>query len=353
VCCVVSLHDKVASVIRPKIFVTHALPAEVLERLSEVCDYRLPDKPGTPSREELIAGVSEADGLISLLTDQVDREVISAAKRLRIIANVAVGYNNIDVPAAAERGIFVTNTPDVLTDATADLTWALILAVTRRIVEADSFLRSGRFAGWDFDMLLGSGLTGKKLGIIGYGRIGRAVARRATGFGVSVIYCGRDEIAFRDSPPRGGYPAPSTTSALSASARLDGLSARRASFHQLLEQSDVISIHVPLGTVTRHLINDDAFSRMKPSAFLINTARGEIVDERALARALEEKRIAGAGLDVFENEPEVFPPLLQLTNLVALPHIGSATRETRTAMAMLAVENVIDIFTGLEPRTPV
>ena len=345
--------DKVAGVVRPKIFVTRAFPAEVFEALGEVCDYALPEAPGSISHEELIAGVRDADGLISLLTDRVDREVISAGKRLRIIANVAVGYNNIDVAAANDLGIVVTNTPDVLTDATADLTWALILAATRRIVEADSFLRSGRFAGWDFDMFLGSGLTGKRLGIIGYGRIGRAVARRANGFGMSVIYCGRDELAFRDNPQRPGYTTPSPTSALSASARLDGLSARRTTFHQLLEQADVISIHVPLGTVTRHLMNDAAFSRMKPTAYLINTARGEVVDERALARALEEKRIAGAGLDVFENEPEVFPALLQMTNVVLLPHIGSATRETRTAMAMLAVENVLDLFSGLEPRSRV
>jgi glyoxylate reductase len=338
-------------VIRPKIFVTRAFQAEVLEALAEVCDYVLPEAPGPLSHEELIEGVRDADGLISLLTDRVDREVISAAKRLRIIANVAVGYNNIDIAAANERGIVVTNTPDVLTDATADLTWALILAVTRRVVEADSFLRSGRFSGWDFDLLLGSGLTGKRLGIIGYGRIGRAVARRANGFGMSVIYCGRDEIAFRDNPSRPGHATPSST--FSASARLDGLSAKRATFHHLLEQADIISIHVPLGTVTRHLMNDAAFSRMKPTAYLINTARGEVLDERALARALEEKRIAGAGLDVFENEPEVFPALLQMSNVVLLPHIGSATRETRTAMAMLAVENVIDIFSGLEPRTRV
>lgn len=333
---------------------TRTLPDPVLERLAEVCDYDLPASQDHLSHEDLIDGVREANGLISLLTDSVDREVITAAKRLRIIANVAVGYNNIDLNAAGEREIVVTNTPDVLTDATADLTWALILAVTRRLIEADSYTRAGRFAGWDFDLLLGSGLTGKKLGIIGYGRIGRAVARRATGFGMNVLYCGRDEIAFRDDPPRaGGHPAPTATSTLAASARLDGLSARRVSFHQLLEQADVVTIHVPLGAVTRHLINSSAFEAMKPTAFLINTARGEIVDELALSEALEKKQIAGAGLDVFEHEPEVHPSLLQMQNVVLLPHIGSATRETRTAMAMLAVENVIDLFSGREPRNAV
>jgi glyoxylate reductase len=304
-------------VIRPTIFITRALPAPVLERLAEVCDYEVPSKPGSITHEELINGVREANGLICLLTDRVDSEVLASAKRLRIIANIAVGYNNIDVHAAAERGVIVTNTPDVLTDATADLTWALILAVTRRIVESDSFLRAGRFSGWDFDLLLGSGLTGKKLGIIGYGRIGRAVARRASGFGMSVIYCGREEIAFRDSPLRPGQNRPTSTSTLSASARLDGLSARRVPFYELIEQADVITIHVPLGTVTRHLINEAAFARMKPGTVLINTARGEVVDESALAGALEQKRIAGAGLDVFEKEPEVFPALLGMSNVGA------------------------------------
>ncbi|MEP7271379.1 MAG: D-glycerate dehydrogenase [Acidobacteriota bacterium] len=340
--------------IRPRIFLTRALPPTVLERLSELCDYDLPDPDKPFTREALIDGVREAHGLISLLTDRVDREVINAAKRLRIIANVAVGYNNIDIAAASERDIVVTNTPDVLTDATADLTWALILAVTRRIVEADTYARHGNFKGWDFDLLLGSGLTGKKLGIIGYGRIGRAVARRASGFGMTVIYCGRDEIAFRDDPRRAVVQQqPSVTSTLSASARLDGLSARRVGFHQLIGQADIVTIHVPVGAVTRHLINQSALEAMKPSTFVINTARGEIIDETALVVALEKKQIAGAGLDVFEREPEIHPTLKQMSNVVLLPHIGSATLETRTAMAMLAAENVIDLFSGHTPRTAI
>jgi len=337
---------------RPRVLVTQTLPAPVVDRLKEACDPVFPSQneksqPGSRSR-----AARDVDGIICLLTDRIDRELIESTERLRIIANVAVGYNNIDLEAARGRGIVVTNTPDVLTDATADLTWALILAVTRRVVEADAFLRAGRFSGWDFNLLLGSGLTGKTLGIIGYGRIGRAVARRAAGFGVTVLYCGRDEIAFRDDPPR----TPATRSdyqssiPLSASARLDGLAARRVSFITLLEQSDIVTIHVPLATATRHLIDRTALQRMPASSYLINTSRGEIVDESALAEYLQKGRLAGAGLDVFEREPKVDPLLITLPNVVLLPHIGSATHETRTAMAMLAVENVIEYFSGRRPR---
>ncbi len=255
--------------------------------------------------------------------------------------------------------IVVTNTPDVLTDATADLTWALILAVTRRVVEADGFLRSGRFAGWDFDLLLGTGLTGKTLGIVGYGRIGRAVARRAAGFGLNVLYCGRDEIAFRDDlPPSPASRQRSSSSSQSnitwsASARLDGLATRRVPFQSLLEQSDIVTLHVPLATATRHLIDPTALSRMKPSTYLINTSRGEIVDESAVVEMLERGRLAGVGFDVFENEPQVHPALVSMPNVVLVPHIGSATKETRTAMAMLAVENIIDLFSGRTPRNAI
>ncbi len=323
-----------------------------MSRLAEVCDYRIGAERGALDREALLAGMSEADGLICLLTDTIDREVIAAGARLRVIANVAVGYNNIDAAAAQQRGIYVTNTPDVLTDATADLTWALILTVTRRIVEADAFTRAGRFTGWDFDLLLGSGLTGKTLGIVGYGRIGRAVARRATGFGAQVVYCGRDDIAFRDDPQHNAMMATrqSPTSPLSQSARLEGLAARRVSFDQLLALSDIVTLHTPLAAATQHLIDRNAFARMKPTAFLINTARGPVVDEAALIEALRQKRIAGAGLDVYEREPEVSAELLTMSNVVLLPHLGSSTVETRTAMAMLAVENAIDALSGRVPR---
>jgi glyoxylate reductase len=323
-----------------------------MDRLREVCDFFVGTTQGELDRNELLAGVREADGLICLLTDHIDREVINAAPNLRVIANVAVGYNNIDTTAAQARGIFVTNTPDVLTDATADLTWALIMAVTRRVVESDAFLRAGKFTGWDFEMLLGTGLAGKTLGIVGYGRIGRAVARRATGFGMSVIYCGRDDIAYRDDPQHNALTIArqSATGPLNQSARIDGLAARRVTFNQLVGMADVLTLHVPLAATTRHLINAAILSRMKPSAYLINTARGPVVDEAALVEALQQGKLAGAGLDVYEREPEVSAPLLEMPNVVLLPHVGSATRETRTAMAMLAVENAIDALSGRTPR---
>lgn len=339
---------------RPKVFVTRKLPPTALARLGEVCDYTLGVDHGLLDRDRLLLNVQEAEGLICLLTDVIDRAVITAAPNLKVIANVAVGYNNIDLAAAKERGVYVTNTPEVLTDATADLTWALILSTTRRVVESDAFLREGKFTGWDFDMLLGAGLTGKTLGVIGYGRIGRAVARRAAAFGMTVIYCGRDDIAYRDDPRHNALmttrSAAGATAPLNQSARVDGFSARRATFNQLLERSDIVSLHVPLAAVTSHLIDAGALALMKPTAFLINTARGPIVDEAALVAALEQKRLAGAGLDVFEREPEVHPGLLSMKNVVLLPHIGSATVETRTQMAMLAVENAIDALSGRVPR---
>jgi glyoxylate reductase len=324
-----------------------------MNRLAEVCDYQIGVERGSLSREALLEGARNANGLVCLLTDTIDSEVIRAGARLRVIANVAVGFNNIDVMTARERGVYVTNTPDVLTEATANLTWALILAVTRRIVEADAFTRAGKFTGWDFDMLLGSGITGKTLGVVGYGRIGKAVARRAAGFGMQVVYCGRDDIAFRDDPSHNSImlARQSATSQLSQSARLDGHAARRVSFNQLLETADIVTLHVPLAAATRYLINAPAFAQMKPSAYLINTSRGPVVDESALIEALRRRRIAGAGLDVYENEPEISAPLLEMSNAVLLPHIGSATLETRTAMAMLAVENIIDALSGRTPRS--
>ncbi|HEX2490301.1 MAG TPA: D-glycerate dehydrogenase [Blastocatellia bacterium] len=340
---------------RPQVFVTRQIPTPAVNRLAEVCDYQIGAESGVLDRDSLLAGVSDANGLICLLTDTIDREVINAGTRIRVIANVAVGYNNIDVAAARERGVHVTNTPDVLTEATANLTWALILAVTRRIVEADAFTRAGKFTGWDIDMLLGSGITGKTLGVVGYGRIGRAVARRATGFGMQVVYCGRDDIAFRDDPHHNSImlARQGGTSPLSQSARLDGLAARRVTFYQLLEMADIITLHLPLAAATNHLINAPAFARMKPGAYLINTSRGPVVDEAALVEALRQRLIAGAGLDVYEHEPEISAPLKEMSNVVLLPHIGSATLETRTAMARLAVENVIDALQGRTPRSVV
>ncbi len=335
---------------KPHVFVTRRLPEPALARLSQACEYRIGAEAGVLSRADLLAGVQDVEGLICLLTDTIDRAVIEAGRQLRVIANVAVGYNNIDIAYAKQRGLLVTNTPDVLTDATADLTWALILAVTRRIVEADQFTRAGKFDGWDLDMLLGTGLTGETLGVIGFGRIGKAVGRRAVGFGMQVIYCGSDEIAYRDDPTHARLAAPPHST---PKWRSDSFAPRRASFNQLLHQADIITLHTPLAATTKHLLDAAAFAQMKPGAFLINTARGPIVDEAALAAALQSGHLAGAGLDVYEHEPTIHPALLPMPNVVLLPHIGSATRETRTAMALLAVENTIDVLTGKAPRTPV
>jgi glyoxylate reductase len=282
--------------------------------------------PGTPWS----AVVPPCDVLVCLLTDTIDAAAIDAAgPDLRIIANVAVGYNNIDVAAARARGVIVTNTPGVLTNATAEFTWALILGVTRRLTEGERLLRSGRWRGWALDLLTGMELDGKQLGIIGAGRIGRAVAARAPAFGMRVVFSGRGGRG----EPVDGHPV--------------------VSLDELLVRSDVVSLHVPLTEETRHLIDRRALARMRRTAYLINTARGPVVDEDALVWALGERLIAGAALDVYEREPEVHPGLLELEQVVLQPHTASATRETRTAMAELAVRNVAAVLAGDPPVTPV
>jgi glyoxylate reductase len=296
-----------------------------MARLDEACDVDRFDGDGVISREELAARVAGKLALISMVTDAVDRSVIEAGTSLRVIANAAVGYNNIDVAAARERGIIVTNTPGVLTDATADLTWALILAVTRRLGEGERWVRRREWPGWAFDQLLGMELRGKQLGIIGWGRIGRAVADRAAAFGMTVAYSSRSGGGSGDGMP----------------------------MDRLLSTSDVVSLHVPLNDATRHLIDQPALARMKRSAYLINTSRGPVVDEAALAWALKNRLIAGAALDVYEREPIVHDDLFALENVVLAPHLGSATSETRTAMADLAVRNVIAVLNGEPPLTPV
>ena len=265
--------------------------------------------------------------MIVLLPDRIDRAVLDAAPRLRIIANVAVGYDNLDVRHAAQKGVICTNTPDVLTEATADLAWALILDVTRRVSEGDRLARAGNWKGWTFEFMLGSGLQGKQLGIVGAGRIGRAVAERARAFGMTIAVTSRHDPGWPD--------------------------AEFMPLDRLLATSDVVSLHVPLSLETRGLIDQPALARMKRTAFLINTTRGAVVDESALAWALKEHMIAGAGLDVFENEPQINAALLTLENVVLSPHLGSATRETRTAMADLAVSNVLAVLSGQPPLTPI
>ena len=277
--------------------------------------------------DELVARVAGKQAIVSMITDAIDRQVIEAGTALKVIANAAVGYNNIDVAAARERGIIVTNTPGVLTDATADLTWALILGITRRIGEGERLIRRGEWRGWTFDFMLGAELRGKQLGIVGYGGIGRAVAARGRAFGMRIAYTSRT--------PKNDSDAEAMT--------LD----------RLLATSDVVSLHCPLTSETRHLIDQPALARMKRSAYLINTSRGPVVDERALAWALRMRLIAGAALDVFEQEPKVEPELLTLENVMLVPHLGSGTVETRTAMADLAVRNVAAVLSGQDPLTPV
>lgn len=269
-------------------------------------------------REELLRRLAGKDALISVLTDRVDAEVAGAAPALKIVANIAVGYDNIDVAALRDRGVIVTNTPDVLTEAVAEFTWALILGIARRTAEGDRLIRAGGWKGWALDFMLGTELRGKQLGIIGAGRIGRAVAAKAPAFGMRAVFARHD-----------------------------------MSIDELLVTSDVVSIHAPATPQTRHLINPKTLMRMKRSALLVNTARGSIVDEEALAWALDERLIAGAALDVYEREPAVHHALLRHEHVLLAPHLGSATRETRTAMAQLAVRNVLAVLAGDRPVTPV
>jgi glyoxylate reductase len=287
-------------------------------------------------REMLLDRVGKVDALICLLTDSIDREVIEHGYSLRVICDVSVGYNNIDIQCARRRGVMVTHTPDVLTPATADLTWALILAVTRRVAEGDRLVRRAAWQGFAFDFMLGRDLQGKRLGIVGMGRIGQEVALRGLAFGMEVVYA----------------PSPRKQRRRSVS-RFKGFRARPLSLDELLATSDIVSLHVPLSPETTHLVDNRALARMKRSAYLINVSRGPVVDEAALAWGLREGLIAGAALDVFEHEPQVHPDLLTLENVLLVPHLGSATVETRTAMAQLAVDNCIAVLYGHQPLTPV
>jgi glyoxylate reductase len=306
----------------PLTFVSTAeLPESAIDILRTAGDVRVWPGAGIIPRDELLVGVEAADALVCLLSERVDAELLERAPKLRVVADVAVGYNNVDLAAAASRRIWVTNTPDVLTDATADLTMALILAAARRMGEAERALREGRFKRWGFRDYWGMELREKTLGVLGYGRIGRAVSARAEAFGM----------------------------------RIAGLtsSATAADIDELMAASDVLTIHVPLSEATRCLVDARRIALMRPTAILVNTSRGPVVDEAALAAALLEGRIAGAGLDVFEKEPIVHPGLLEAPNAVLLPHIGSATREARTAMAELAARNAVEALAGRRPPNAV
>jgi lactate dehydrogenase-like 2-hydroxyacid dehydrogenase len=305
-----------------------------MTRLEEACDVDLNDRETFLSHDELIARVRGKHGLIAMLPDTVDRAVLEAGlPDLKVVAAVAVGINNIDARTASELGVTVTNTPDVLTESTADLTWSLILGIMRRVTEGDRLVRRGGWKAWAFDFMLGSELRGKQLGIVGFGRIGRAVARRAAAFGVRVAYFARGAKA--------------------SQAASSEIQAEPMPLDRLLATSDIVSLHCPLTPETRHLIDQTALARMKRSAYLINASRGPVVDEAALAWALKNRLIAGAGLDVYENEPAVLPDLLTLENVLLCPHLGSATSETRTAMADLAARNIVAVLMGQPPLTPV
>lgn len=310
------------------VFVTRRVPQPGIDLLlehGERVDVNPEDRVLT--REELLEDVRGRDGVLCLLTDSIDEEVFEAAKGARIFANYAVGYNNVDVEAATRHGIMITNTPGVLTDATADMAWALLFAVARRIVESDRYNRDGKFTGWGPMLFLGGDITGQTLGIVGAGRIGTAVALKSVGFKMNVLYADavRNEVLEQT------------------------LGAQRVGLDELLRTSDFVSIHVPLLPETTHLIGVRELGLMKETAYLINTSRGPVVDEKALVEALKMKRIAGAGLDVYENEPEMAPGLAALDNAVLAPHVASATIQTRTKMATMAASNLI---AGLKGETP-
>jgi glyoxylate reductase len=301
----------------PRVLLTRRIPSSVYDKLAAAVDVDRYDGPLAMPAEELRERIVDKDGLISVLTDTVDTALLAKANRLRVVSNIAVGYDNIDVAAAKARGIVVTNTPDVLTEATAELTWTLILSAARRVVEGDRLIRRRGWKGWALDFMLGTELRGKQLGIVGRGRIGRAVAAKAPAFGMTAVFAKHD-----------------------------------MSFDQLLVSSDVISVHTPLTPETRHMFDRRTLARMKRTAILVNTARGPVVDEEALAWALEERLLAAAALDVYEREPVVHEALLDLENVVLAPHLGSATRETRTAMIDLAVSNVLAVLEGRPAITP-
>lgn len=313
---------------KPTVVVTRRIPSDGIALLATYfrVDENRDDRPYTP--DELAARAQDAEAIVALLTDRIDEALLARCPKLKVVANVAVGYDNVDLAAAKRHGVLVTNTPGVLTDATADFAFTLLLAAARQVVEADRYVREQKFDGWLMMGFLGGDLVGRTLGLAGFGRIGQAVARRGRGFGMNVIY--QDEMA---APP-----------ALEAE-----LGARRVDKETLVRDSDYLSLHVPLLPQTRHYIGAPELASMKRTAYLVNTSRGPVVDEAALAKALRDGEIAGAGLDVFEHEPKVHPDLLELDNVVLAPHIASATVETRTKMALMAAENAIAAVNGVTP----
>lgn len=311
---------------------TRVIPQPGVDLLRQDAAVEVNESDVPLTQEQLRERASKVDGLVTLLTDSIDRSVMEAGTDLKVIANVAVGFDNIDIPAATDLGLAVTNTPGVLTDTTADFAWALLMAVARRVVEGDDYLRSGRYKGWGIQLLLGSDVHHATLGVVGMGRIGQGMARRASGFDMPVLYY--DEIRLSEEQER-------------------ALNCQFVDLDTLFSQSDFVTIHTPLTPETHHLVRWERILEMKPTACLVNTSRGQVVNEEDLARALREGKLAGAGLDVFENEPEVHPDLLPLSNVILTPHIASASVATRTRMATMAAENCVTVLSRRTPSNPV
>lgn len=316
---------------KPKVFVTCKVVGNALDRLRTKFDVITRDETTPATREELIESARQCEALLCYIFDTIDADVLQNCPKLKVVGNIAVGFDNIDVVAATKRHVLVLNTPGVLTNATADLTFGLLIAAARRVVEADRYVRQRQWTGWSVDLMLGHELTGKTLGIVGLGRIGEAVAKRAAAFGMNIIYTrkGNEEKDRR---------------------LLTEYSAVRVSLGELLKKSDFISVHCPLAPETRHLLGKTEFARMKPECVLVNTARGAVLDQAALIEALQKKQIAGAALDVFDGEPDVPKELLEMENVVLSPHMGSATVETRAAMANVIVDGVLRAFEGQRPE---
>ncbi|NIO37096.1 D-glycerate dehydrogenase [Candidatus Bathyarchaeota archaeon] len=312
-----------------KVYVTREIPERGLGIIRKSFHAEIWSEYAPPPKKVIIEKIREMDAIVSLLSDQIDAEVFDAGSKLKIVAQLAVGFDNIDVKEATKRGIYVTNTPGVLTETTADFAWALLMSVGRRVVEADNYVRTGKWkVGWHPSMLSGRDVYGATLGIVGAGRIGASVARRAKGFNMKVLYY--DVISRPELEKE--------------------LGAKRVELDRLFAGSDFVSVHVPLMESTHHLINEERLKLMKKTAYLINNSRGPVVDERALYKALKEGRIAGAGLDVFEEEPtQITNPLLKLDNVVVAPHISSASHETRSQMAKMVADNLVSFFSGKRP----
>ena len=313
---------------KPIVTVTNIFPQVALDKLSSECDLKI--NRTSLTKEELKQKVSGSDAVISYLTDRIDQDIIDRGTKLKIIANYGAGFNNIDVTYASERGIWVTNTPNVLHETTADLTWAMILGTARRIIPADRYTRESKFQGWSAQLFLGGDVYEKTLGIIGLGEIGRSVARRAIGFNMRTLYYQRNRLPKEEEKK---------------------LNVEYATFEKILRESDFLTLHVPLTEETEYMIGNDEITLMKKTAYLIHTARGKVIDDYALVTALREDRLAGAALDVYEDEPELTEGMKELDNLMILPHIGSASFETRDRMALLVADNILDALEGKTPRS--